>query len=53
MSVSWGGQATSPGGDSSRGISDIMNMLSLMIANQLRIQTGKGPEGAQAVSEKE
>ena len=48
-----GGQTTPSGGSSPTGISDIMNMLSLMIANQLRIQTGKAPEGAQAVSEKE
>ena len=47
-----GGQTTSSGGSSSTGISDIMNMLSLMIANQLRIQTSKPPQAAQGVSEK-
>ncbi|NIS60240.1 MAG: hypothetical protein GTO13_05940 [Proteobacteria bacterium] len=46
-----GGSTAPPGGSSPNAIGDIMNMLSLMIANQLRIQTGK--QGAQAVSEKE
>ena len=39
-----GGQTTPSGGSSSAGISNIMNMLSLMIANQLRIQTSKPPQ---------
>ena len=38
-----GAQGSSKGTASTTGISDIMNMLSLMIANQLRIETGKAP----------
>jgi regulator of protease activity HflC (stomatin/prohibitin superfamily) len=47
-----GGQTTPSGGSSFTAISDIMNMLSLMIANQLRIQTSNQPQAAQDVSEK-
>jgi len=47
-----GGQTTPSGGSSSNAISDIMNMLNLMIANQLRIQTSKLPQAAQVGSEK-
>ena len=47
-----GGQTTPSGASSSNAISDIMNMLNVMIANQLRIQTSELPQGAQAVSAK-
>lgn len=48
-----GGQTTPSGASSSNAISDIMNMLNVMIANQLRIQTSELPQGAQAVSAKQ
>jgi len=46
-----GGQA-SPGSGFSNAISDVINMLNLMVANQLRTQTFKPPESVQNVGGK-
>lgn len=45
-----GGQISPSGGSFSHAIADVLNMLSLMMANQLRLQTGKSPENTQSIS---
>jgi regulator of protease activity HflC (stomatin/prohibitin superfamily) len=43
-----GGQATAGGGNLANSISDILNMLNLMVANQLRTRMDTPPENVQA-----
>jgi hypothetical protein len=42
-----GGSADAGGGNLTNSISDILNMLNLMVANQLRVQPGGPLEGPQ------